>query len=55
MTLFNPLTYASEGMRAALVPGVPHIRTWVCLALLVVASAVFMATGLRGFRRRAVD
>jgi len=55
VTLFNPLTYVSEGMRGALVPNVPHIRPWVCVVALVVSLALFAAIGIRGFIRRAID
>lgn len=54
VTLANPLTYVSEGMRAALT----HIPTlapgWIVLGL-AVALAAFLVLGLRGFERRAVD
>jgi ABC-2 type transport system permease protein len=55
VTLFNPLTYVSEGMRGALVPYVPHIRPWVCVVALVFWLAVFSAIGIWGFIRRAID
>jgi len=55
VTLFNPLTYVSEGMRGALVPEVPHIRPWICIAALLVSIAIFSAIGIRGFMRRAID
>ncbi len=55
LTTLNPLTYVSEGMRAALVPEVPHIRTWVCLLMLVISLAVFGTIGVKGFLRRAID
>jgi ABC-2 type transport system permease protein len=56
VTLFNPLTYVSEGLRAALIPGlVPHMRTWVAGLVLTGATVVLAAVGVRGFRRRAVD
>ncbi|MET1072270.1 MAG: ABC transporter permease [Umezawaea sp.] len=51
----NPLTYVSEGMRAVLVPEVPHIPLGVCLLVLVVAIAGFGALGMKGFMRRALD
>lgn len=54
VTAFNPMTYASEGLRAALVPQVPHIQPWVSLTALVAAVTVLMSIGLRGFRRRAI-
>jgi ABC-2 type transport system permease protein len=55
VTACNPLTYVSEGMRAALVPEVPHIRPWVSLLVLVGSLAVSLAVGIRGFLRRAID
>jgi ABC-2 type transport system permease protein len=54
ITLFNPLTYVSEGMRGALT-AVPHLASgWVALGLLV-SVALFGVLGLAGFVRRAVD
>jgi ABC-2 type transport system permease protein len=54
ITLVNPLTYLSEGLRGALT-AVPSLGGgWVALGL-TVAIAVFGALGLRGFTRRAVD
>jgi len=55
VTLFNPLTYASEAMRAATVPSVPHIAPWICVPVLIATSALFLAIGIRGFLRRAID
>jgi len=55
VTACNPMTYVSEGLRAALVPTVPHMRPWVCLIVLVVSIAVLLTIGIRGFYRRAVD
>jgi ABC-2 type transport system permease protein len=51
----NPLTYVSEGMRAELVPNVPHIPLPIVLLVLVVAIAGFGGLGLRGFMKRALD
>jgi ABC-2 type transport system permease protein len=45
----------SELLRGALVPGVRHIRPWICLVVLVFAVCVLMAVGVRGFYRRAID
>jgi ABC-2 type transport system permease protein len=54
VTLFNPLTYVSEGMRAALT-STPHLGSgWIALGL-VGSTLVFAWLGLRGFVRRAVD
>jgi ABC-2 type transport system permease protein len=55
VTAFNPLTYVSEGMRGALVPGVPHIRAPICVGALLLSLAIFSAIGIRGFLRQAVD
>jgi ABC-2 type transport system permease protein len=49
------MTYVSEGMRAALVPSVPHITPWVCIVVLVGSLAALLAIGGRGFYRRAID
>ncbi len=60
VTLFNPLTYASEGLRYAMVP---HFRGqelptlwlgWVFLGLSA-TIVVFFAIGLQTFRRRVVN
>jgi ABC-2 type transport system permease protein len=55
VTLFNPLTYASEGLRGSLVPFVPHMQPWIAALAACGWIAVFVAVGVRGFRRRAVD
>jgi ABC-2 type transport system permease protein len=55
ITACNPLTYVSEGMRAAMVPEVPHIQPWISVLVLVVTITVSMAVGIRLFLRRAVD
>ena len=54
VTLLNPLTYVSEGMRAALT-ALPHLGAgWVALGL-GGSLALFGALGVLGFVRRAVD
>ncbi|MGH3717338.1 MAG: ABC transporter permease [Pseudonocardiaceae bacterium] len=55
MTAANPITYVSEGMRAALVPNIPHIPGWICLLVLAGSLALFGTLGMIGFRRRAMD
>ena len=55
LTALNPMTYVSEGLRAALVPSVPHIRPLVCVGLLLGSIALLLAIGVRGFYRRALD
>lgn len=51
----NPLTYASEAMRAVLLPNSQNIALWVSLLVLLAAIALFGAIGIRGFMRRALD
>ena len=53
--LVNPLVYASEGFRATLVPTFPHLPLPIVIAGLVGFNGVFLALGLRQFRRRAVS
>ena len=55
LSALNPLTYVSEGIRAALVPEVPHLPLPLCALVSVVACAGFGALGIRGFLRRALD
>jgi ABC-2 type transport system permease protein len=54
VTLFNPLTYVSEGMRATLTT-LPHLGAgWIALGI-GAGLVLFAVLGLRGFERRAVD
>jgi ABC-2 type transport system permease protein len=53
VTAINPLTYCSEGVRAAMVPELPHVRPWICVVVLILSSALFTGTGMWSFRRRA--
>ena len=55
LSALNPLTYVSEGIRATLVPEVPHLPLPLCALVSVVACAGFGALGIRGFLRRALD
>jgi ABC-2 type transport system permease protein len=54
VVLINPLVYASEGFRSALVPQSPHLPKAVILAALVAFNAAFLLFGLRQFKRRAI-
>src|SRR5262249_26077430 len=45
VVLLNPLAYASEGLRATLVPQFPHLSLGVILAALVVFDAFFLVLG----------
>jgi ABC-2 type transport system permease protein len=52
--LANPLVYMSEGMRASLTPGQPHMNVAVVLLAMVGATALLMVLSLRAFRRRVI-
>jgi ABC-2 type transport system permease protein len=54
IVLLNPLVYASEGFRAALVPQSPHLPLAGILAALVAFNAAFLAFGLRQFKSKAL-
>jgi ABC-2 type transport system permease protein len=45
----------SEGVRASMVPQVPHMRPWIAIVMLVVATCILTYTAIRGFLRRALD
>jgi len=53
--LINPIVYMSEGLRAALTPGMRHMNPWIILAMLTCSFAVLTAFGIRGFLRRVID
>lgn len=55
VTAANPVTYVSEGTRAALVPHIPHIPGPICLLALTGALMIFATVAILGFRRRAMD
>jgi ABC-2 type transport system permease protein len=54
LVLVNPLVYASEGLRATLVPQFPHLPLWAVLLALAVFDVIFLVAGLRQFRKKAV-
>jgi ABC-2 type transport system permease protein len=55
ITCINPITYASEGFRAALVPENPHMPIWLILPGQLIFLLLFGYFGMRGFMRKAVD
>ncbi|HUJ31900.1 MAG TPA: ABC transporter permease [Candidatus Acidoferrum sp.] len=55
LVLINPLAYASEGLRATLVPQFPHLSTPFILAALAVFDVLLMVVGLRQFHKKAVS
>ena len=54
LVLVNPLVYASEGFRSALVPQFPHLPQIAILTALAIFDAGLMALGLRQFKRKAL-
>jgi ABC-2 type transport system permease protein len=55
LVLINPLVYASEGLRASLVPQFPHLATVAVLVALVFFDCLLLLLGLRQFDRKAVS
>jgi ABC-2 type transport system permease protein len=55
IVLINPLVYASEGLRATLVPQFSHLSTAAVLGALVVFDVLLLVVGLRQFDRKAVS
>ena len=53
--LINPLVYASEGLRGALAPQVPHIPIPAVLGALAAMNLIFLFFGLKKFQRKAVS
>ena len=54
LVLINPLIYVNEGMRAAFTDA-PHLPLYVIYPVVVGFAAVFLAIGLRNFRRRVLS
>jgi ABC-2 type transport system permease protein len=53
LVLLNPLIYVNEGLRAA-VTNAPHMHLYIVYPALLVFCAVFLALGIRGFKRRVL-
>jgi ABC-2 type transport system permease protein len=53
--LFNPIVYISEGLRAALTPGMGHMPDALILGMLLFFFVLLTWVGMRGFRRRVVS
>lgn len=52
--LVNPMVYVSEGLRATLTRGLPHMPEWVVYLVLAGWVALFWTLGRRSFERRAI-
>ena len=55
LVLANPLVYASEGLRATLVPQFPHLSMLVVFVGLLGFNALLLVVGLRQFHSKAVS
>ena len=53
--LANPMVYASEGLRGALAPQVPHISMAAVITALVIMDVAFLVIGLKRFQAKAVS
>jgi ABC-2 type transport system permease protein len=53
--LLNPMVYMTEGLRAALTPGIGHMPLWAILLALVGGSLAFGSMAVRTFRNRVVN
>jgi ABC-2 type transport system permease protein len=53
--LVNPMVYMSEGLRAVLTPGIPHMPMWAILLVLVGGTVIFGYLGARTFTRRVLS
>jgi ABC-2 type transport system permease protein len=55
VVLINPMVYMTEGLRAALTPGIGHMPLWAILIALIGGTVVFGALAVRTFRNRVVN
>src|SRR5438067_13700736 len=55
LVLVNPLIYVSEGMRASLTNGVPHMALWAIYLALIGFTALFWKLGIDGFKKRVLS
>jgi ABC-2 type transport system permease protein len=55
VVLFNPIVYISEGLRAAVTPGVHHMPVWAILLALTFFLALLGRFGIRGFLHRVIS
>jgi ABC-2 type transport system permease protein len=55
LVLINPLVYASEGLRAMMVPEFPHLTLVAVLVALVFFDLLLLVLGLRQFEKKAIS
>jgi ABC-2 type transport system permease protein len=54
LVLINPLVYASEGMRATLVPQFQHLSITAVILALLFFDVLLLVVGLRQFESKSV-
>src|SRR6201987_3080081 len=55
VVLLNPMVYMTEGLRAALTPGIRHMPLWGILLALLGGTVVIGALAVRTFQHRVVN
>lgn len=55
LVLVNPLVYVSEALRAAFVPGVPHLPVWAFMSVLTAGTVLICFVATRTLQRRLID
>jgi ABC-2 type transport system permease protein len=55
VTLINPMVYMTEGLRAALTPGLGHMPLWAIMLALVGGTFAFGSMAVRTFRNRVIN
>ena len=55
IVLINPLVYASEGLRATLVPQFPHLSGIAVFVMLLFFDVLLLVLGLRQFGKKAIS
>jgi ABC-2 type transport system permease protein len=53
--LVNPIVYMSEGLRASLTPGIPHMPAWLIIVALLASFTILGGIGIRGFLKRVIS
>jgi ABC-2 type transport system permease protein len=53
--LINPIVYMSEGLRASVTPGIPHMPALLIIFALLVSLTILGGIGIRGFLRRVIS
>ena len=55
LVLINPIVYMSEGLRAALTPGIEHMDPRIVVVMLTFFFLLLSIAGIRGFLRRVIS